>query len=114
MIMGSVTVQEIRGVDMVRVSINWSDPLMTSELANAVADAYVESSQEDKKVQSSSSRKFIKQQLDKAEENLMEAEKELEQYQRTHKVIDIGITSQRFGSRFQQDGERILWIIELC
>jgi len=89
MIMGSLSVQEIKGVDMVRVSINWGDPIMAAELANAVADAYVESSQEDKKIQSSSSRKFIKQQLDKAEENLLESERELEQYQRAHKVIDI-------------------------
>jgi uncharacterized protein involved in exopolysaccharide biosynthesis len=94
MIMGSLLVQEIKGVDMVRISINWSDPTMAAELANAVADAYVASSLEDKKIQSSSSRKFIKQQLDKAEENLTEAEKELEQYQRTHKVIDMGLQAR--------------------
>lgn len=88
-IQGSMSVDDIKNVNMIRISVNWSDPEMAAQIANTIAKAYVQSSLEDKKTQSSSTRKFIQQQLNRIEDNLQEAETGLQEYQKREKVTNI-------------------------
>jgi tyrosine-protein kinase Etk/Wzc len=88
-IMSSIKVKAVENVNMVRVTVRGRDPARVAGLSNAIADTYVEASLEEKKLQATSTRKFIEEQIDRIASNLRGAEIDLENFKRETGIVDM-------------------------
>jgi len=95
-IMASVTVRPIENVNMVRVLVKGRDPARVAELADAVADAYVDFSLTEKRLQATSTRIFIEDQIDRTAKNLRDAEVALENFKRETGIVNMPAESQHY------------------
>lgn len=94
----AVTVRPIENVNMVRISARGRDPKQVMEVANAVADVYVAATLEEKRLQAKSTRMFIEEQIERTAENLREAERALEDFKRTHGIVDMDAETKHYAT----------------
>ncbi len=95
-IRASFQVKAIENVNMVRVIVKGRDPQNVADLANGVADTYIAASLEEKRLQATSTRMFIEDQIERTAENLRKAEEDLENFKRAHGIIDIDVETKNY------------------
>jgi len=95
-IMASLQVRPVENVNMVRVTVSGRDPERVAKLANAVCDIYVESSLTEKRLQATSTRMFIEDQIERTAANLREAETALEDFKRKTGIVDMTAESRHY------------------
>jgi len=96
MVRSSFTVRPIENVNMVRVIARGRDPDQVTDMANGIADAYVKASLEDKRLQATSTRIFIEDQIERTAQNLRDTERELENFKRANGIVDITAETQHY------------------
>lgn len=92
----SIHVKPVENVNMLRVVIKGRDPKKVAHLANAVADVYVETSLEEKKLQATTTRIFIEEQIERTANNLRQAEVELETFKRETGILDMSAETRHY------------------
>jgi tyrosine-protein kinase Etk/Wzc len=97
-LMASVNVKRVENVNMLRVVVKGRDPKKVATLANAVADVYVETSLQEKRLQATTTRIFIEEQIDRTANNLREAETELETFKRETGILDMSSETKYYVS----------------
>jgi uncharacterized protein involved in exopolysaccharide biosynthesis len=85
----SIQVKPVENVNMLRLTVKGRDPKKVANLADAVADAYVETSLEEKRLQATTTREFIEEQIERTASNLRTAEMELETFKRETGTLDV-------------------------
>jgi succinoglycan biosynthesis transport protein ExoP len=95
-LIASVHVKPVENVNMLRVVVKGRDPKKVSRLANVVADVYVEASLEEKKLQATTTRIFIEEQIERTANNLREAEIELETFKRETGILDMSAETRHY------------------
>jgi succinoglycan biosynthesis transport protein ExoP len=92
----SVQVKPVENVNMLRLTVKGRDPKKVAGLANAVADAYVEASLEEKRLQATTTREFIEDQIERTASNLRAAELELETFKRETGTLDVSAETRHY------------------
>ena len=77
----NVFAETIRATNIIQITTKAADPAGAMELANMVAQAYVEENLFQKKKQAQATRQFIEEQLGALESRLLEAEEKLSKFQ---------------------------------
>ncbi|HUV86489.1 MAG TPA: polysaccharide biosynthesis tyrosine autokinase [bacterium] len=95
-LIASVHVKPVENVNMLRVVVKGRDPKKVSRLANVVADVYVEASLEEKKLQATTTRIFIEEQIERTANNLREAEIALETFKRETGILDMSAETRQY------------------
>lgn len=93
---GSIQVKPVENVNMLRVIVKGRDPKKVARFANAVADVYVETSLGEKRLQATTTREFIEEQIERTAANLRAAELALENFKRETGIIDMGAESRHY------------------
>ena len=91
-----IQVKPVENVNMLSLTVKGRDPEKVANLANAVADAYVEISLEEKKLQATTTRVFIEEQIERTASNLRKAEMELETFKRETGTLDLSAETRRY------------------
>jgi uncharacterized protein involved in exopolysaccharide biosynthesis len=73
-----------RGRDMIQIAATYDSPFLAKNIANAIADAYKERSNETESQDSNQAVKFLTDYVDKYRGELLGTEKELEKYRQDH------------------------------
>lgn len=98
-IAGSVRVTPVRGSSLVDVSFSNPDPKFAAELANGLAQCYIEQSLELRFAASQEAATWLKEKLTDARTKLEESEAKINQYKREQNIVTVedkeSITSQR-------------------
>jgi len=94
-LLSGIAVKSIPDVNMVELIITGRDPEKIKIFANTLADEYVTQSLEDKRLQASSTRRFIEEQLERIRKNLDETGRELMDFKREEGIIDISTETNR-------------------
>jgi len=107
---GAVTIARMvqrRGIDLVRIQVQHSDPWQGAVLANALADQYVETSKEALKADSRHNLGFYKGGRDEALAKVREVEAELDKYREDFFVdlpnVKLGIWGRLLALRTEED-----------
>lgn len=95
-LMGSIQVRPVENVNMLRVVVRGRDPRGVADLANTVADVYVETSLGEKRLQATTTRVFIEEQIERTASNLRKAEKELETFKRETGILDMSAETRQY------------------
>jgi tyrosine-protein kinase Etk/Wzc len=95
-ILGSIQVKPVENVNMLRLTAKGRDPKKVTRLVNALADVYVETSMEDKRLQATTTRVFIENQIERTASNLRRAEIELETFKRETGILDMSAETRRY------------------
>jgi capsular exopolysaccharide synthesis family protein len=95
-LMGSIQVRPVENVNMLRVVAKGRDPRGVADLANTVADVYVETSLGEKRLQATTTRMFIEEQIERTASNLRKAEKELETFKRETGILDMSAETRQY------------------
>lgn len=82
----AVSVQAVQGTDVVRVSVESTDPAQARDVANAIVDAFSELTQQSNREEVSGAADFISTQLPTVEADLRAAESALQRFKETEKV----------------------------
>lgn len=83
----SITVQPVSGTEAIRISVQSKDPVQAANIANAMANAFIEFNSEMNRTEASRARVFIEEQLRLIENQLREAETALQQYRVEERVL---------------------------
>jgi len=73
-----------RGIDLIEISVIHKDPKLAQEIANAVADNYVERSQKITRTASQQAVEFLKEGADEYREKLNNLEQQMREYKEEH------------------------------
>lgn len=92
----SINVRPVENVNMLRIVVKGRDPKKVARLADAVADVYVETSLEEKRLQATTTRVFIEGQIERTANNLREAERELETFKRETGILDMSAETRQY------------------
>lgn len=95
-LMASIHVKPVENVNMLRVVVKGRDPKKVARLANAAADVYVETSLEEKRLQATTTRIFIEEQIERTADNLRQAEIELETFKRETGILDMSAETRHY------------------
>ncbi|MCP4229900.1 MAG: polysaccharide biosynthesis tyrosine autokinase, partial [bacterium] len=94
-LLSGLDVNSMSDVNMVELIVSGREPETIKAIANTLADEYVIRSLEDKRLQASSTRRFIEEQLERIKTNLDEAGKDLMDFKREEGIIDISSETNR-------------------
>lgn len=89
MLMGSVTVFPIRNTQMVEISVETPDASLSAEIANTLADVYIESYLEAKLEMTEKATTWLNESLQGLRNKLDEAEKRLADFYEKEQLVDI-------------------------
>jgi capsular exopolysaccharide synthesis family protein len=87
--LASLNVQPIRDTELVRVSIEHTDPNVAADAANAVVDSLIDMNLKARRRRATEIQHFIKQQLGLAGEKLRNSEAELVDYKNRHGDVSL-------------------------
>lgn len=82
-------VLEIRGTDILKISYEDADPQKAATVVNTLVDVYMENNILSHRAQAVAARKFIEEQLPKAEAEVSQAEDALRQFKEVNKVVAL-------------------------
>jgi tyrosine-protein kinase Etk/Wzc len=95
------------GADIVQVRYQSSDPGLVWQVPNVVAERYIESSREVRKVEARSQVKFIREQLDTLSKQLAQAEENLKDFRERARVVSPQVeASSQIGRLVHLESER--------
>lgn len=95
MLRGRVQVDRIRDTRLANVSVTAEDPEQAQMLANAVADAYMEKSMEDRLGATASALEWLGTQLDSLKTRLESAEIALHEFSEEHTELSVPLEDQK-------------------
>jgi polysaccharide biosynthesis transport protein len=84
-----IETERMGSTNMITIAATSHDPRRSMELANAVAQVYIEENQQEKAKQSSTTRRFIEEQLVSLEQRLKKSEEDLRQFGEVNKNIKL-------------------------
>lgn len=85
----SAKVTTIKGTDILQISFEHTDPIITTQVSDVWAQAFVEQNKMANRLEASSAAKFIQQQLTKTKEELGKAETALRDYKQSNGAVDL-------------------------
>ncbi len=88
-------VQEVRNSRVVEISAEYPDPVVASEIANAVADAYIAHVQRSRSRVGEEAKDNISAERTKALEQVQSAEKALEDFKRNNEITSISLSDRQ-------------------
>ncbi|MEM7152489.1 MAG: polysaccharide biosynthesis tyrosine autokinase [Myxococcota bacterium] len=88
-------VQEVRGSRVVEISAEYPDPVIATEIANALADAYVAHVRRSRSRVGEEAKDNIGAERVKALETVQGAEKALEDFKRDHEITSISLSDRQ-------------------
>lgn len=91
----TVRIEEVRNSRVVEISALYGDPALASEIANAVADAYVAFVQRGRTKVGSEAKVNIANERDKAQDRLRDAEANLETFKGEHAITSIALSDRQ-------------------
>ncbi len=92
---GGVSAETVRSTNVIQITTSGDEPQSTMDLANTVAQVYVEENLADKKKQAQTTRQFIEEQLASLESRLNEAEEKLSKFESQTKNIKLNSPVQQ-------------------
>lgn len=84
----SISIQPASGAETIVISIQNEDPELASDIANAMAETFIERSKEINRTEANSARIFIEDQLKIVEEQLEEVETALQRFREDERILD--------------------------
>jgi capsular exopolysaccharide synthesis family protein len=90
-----ITVQEVRNSRVIEISAEYPDAVVASEIANAVADAYVEYVESSRSRVGKEAKENIGNERDKALARLREAEQKLEAFKKDRSITSISLSDRQ-------------------
>ncbi|BAZ27943.1 lipopolysaccharide biosynthesis protein [Cylindrospermum sp. NIES-4074] len=84
-----LTIKELERTDILQVSYKHADPVIAAKVVNTLMDAYLEHNISSHRTEAVAARKFIVQQMPKAELIVRQAEAELANFKEKNKVVDL-------------------------
>lgn len=98
----NITIERVGETNMIRISVESSDPKLAATTANLIATVYQEVSYESKTKDVREKREFIFNQLQNAKAQLMRAENAFKEYKERHGALDVdsetSLTIEKLGS----------------
>ena len=85
----ALSVQPVRGTDLVRISIEYTNPRIAAQAADAVAASLVDMNLEARRGQATKTREFIGQELQEASMRLRDAEDALVAFRDSHGAVSL-------------------------
>lgn len=105
------TIAKGRGRDLIEISVIHRDPDKGAEIANAVADSYVEQTQGASRTSTQTAVTFLRDGTEEYRKKLREAERKLQEYRQTHFAdlpnVREGILSKLLSLRTQMTTEEL-------
>lgn len=99
--MTRLDVAQIERSDLIQVSFESFDPETAARLANAHTREYIRFTDERRFSSTSSAKRYLQEQIDKAETDLAAAEKTLTDFARQHNVVDVEDRGNVMEARFE-------------
>ena len=90
--LGALTVQQVRQTDLVRISIEYTDPRIAAQAANAVANSLVDMNLKGRRQRATNTREFIGRELQEASQRLRDAEDTLVTFR--NRNGDVSLTQE--------------------
>ena len=90
-----VFVEEVRGSRLLRISADYPDPQIAADIANAVADAYLEHIHQSRTRTGVAAKDNMGSERDKALAALQDAEKRLADFKQTHGISSISLADRQ-------------------
>lgn len=87
--LGAAKVTQIKGTDILTLSFQHTDPVVTTQVADVWAQVFVEQNRTANRMEASSAAKFIATQLEKTKVELAKAEREMRDYKMAHGALDL-------------------------
>lgn len=84
-----LTVKELERTDILQISYKYADPVIAAKVVNTLMDTYLEHNISSHRTEAVAARKFIIQQMPKAELIVRQAEAELANFKEKNKVVDL-------------------------
>ena len=88
-IQGSLVISPVKETSLINVGVQWSDPVMARDIANAVVESYQETMVSKQGEDISQVLSFIETQLKETEGDLRQAEENLKRFKGREKVINM-------------------------
>lgn len=104
----SISVQPVSNTETLVVSVQQPDPRLAADIANAVAETFIELNQELNRAEVTVAREFIQEQLAVAEQQLFEAEQALKAYRETESAVSPSDETRAILSRLSDLEGRLL------
>lgn len=90
-----ITVEPIKDTRLVHIEVEDRDPARATLLANAIADAYIEKTMEDRLGSTVSALEWLSNQLDNLKRQLESSELALHQFKREHDVLSVSLEDRQ-------------------
>lgn len=90
-----LSLDPIKDTRLVRLRIRDNDPERAATLANAVADAYIEKTMEDRLGSTSAAAEWLTQRLDSTRKQLNESEHTLHEFKKQHNVLSVSLEDRQ-------------------
>ncbi|MDJ0733827.1 MAG: polysaccharide biosynthesis tyrosine autokinase [Nostocaceae cyanobacterium] len=87
--MNRLTVKDIKGTDVIKVSYKDKDPQTSAEVVNTLMTVYLEENQSPQTAQVEAAQNFLKQQLPKAESGLRQVEAEIAEFKQKNNIVSL-------------------------
>lgn len=84
-----LTVAEVRGTDILKISYKDPDPGKAATVVNTVIAVYLKRNALSRQAQATRAREFIEQELPAAEATVNQAETNLQRFKKNHQVVDL-------------------------
>ncbi len=85
----NIEVEPFPASNVLRITVNWYEPELTKQIANSLADVFIEKYESFNQAQAKESRKFIESQLDIMKVKLDEAHSRLSNFQKREGIFTI-------------------------
>jgi len=90
----SLSVSELKGTDIINISVEANDSARAAALTNLVIDSYVKLHVNDQRKEARSVREFIDEQVSEYERRLRESEKSVESYKKSSGTVELGVETE--------------------
>ena len=98
----AITIDPVKGSDIIEIKSKTEKPFTAALFANKVAETYIQYNIEDKRREVSGVREFAEEQMDLVEEQLKVAEDDIRDYQKAHKTFGLKKETEEFISQLAE------------
>lgn len=103
----AVVVEPVRGTQLVRVSVDMSDPETAAKAADAIVNVYIESQLDAKLSMTKTAMTWLNERMGGLKEKLQESEKRLQEYLETENLVDFRGYTTVTAEELSQTGQRL-------
>ncbi len=106
---GKLIVEPVRNSQLVRVSFESEDPLLTARVINAAVTGYIENDRESRLKVSQQVSSYLQDRLKGLRENLLRSEEALQKFREENGIVSLGGSAQALpGRQFGDSADRLL------